>query len=223
MLLYFSFSCWYVRLYFSTGSRDSVLLNSLLLHSVAQRTSLGSRSEDSQGSLGYATPSENQPSDVNTCSSSALQLTLGMKVLTVEDQGLSFWWVCEAQVRKLGKGRGQVRNRAGAEQVPGNPQSSEEPVGGFDSDMIHLFLLACLGQVMLMDQDTQWLHQLLAEVQLEKFYVRVRDNLNITRMEHFNYVKESDLERIGISKPAQRRLWEALKRYKTASRSRRVR
>ncbi|XP_016526530.1 non-receptor tyrosine-protein kinase TNK1 [Poecilia formosa] len=73
---------------------------------------------------------------------------------------------------------------------------------------------------MLMDQDTQWLHQLLAEVQLEKFYVRVRDGLNITRVEHFNYVKESDLEYIGISKPAQRRLWEALKRYKTASRSR---
>ncbi|XP_054880382.1 non-receptor tyrosine-protein kinase TNK1 [Poeciliopsis prolifica] len=73
---------------------------------------------------------------------------------------------------------------------------------------------------MLMDQDTQWLHQLLAEVQLEKFYVRVRDGLNITRVEHFNYVKESDLEHIGISKPAQRRLWEALKRYKTASRSR---
>uniref|UniRef100_A0A3P9PFW8 non-specific protein-tyrosine kinase n=1 Tax=Poecilia reticulata TaxID=8081 RepID=A0A3P9PFW8_POERE len=71
-----------------------------------------------------------------------------------------------------------------------------------------------------MDQDTQWLHQLLAEVQLEKFYVRVRDGLNITRVEHFNYVKESDLEHIGISKPAQRRLWEALKRYKTASRSR---
>ncbi|XP_032439440.1 non-receptor tyrosine-protein kinase TNK1 [Xiphophorus hellerii] len=74
---------------------------------------------------------------------------------------------------------------------------------------------------MLMDQDTQWLHQLLAEVQLEKFYVRVRDGLNITRVEHFNYVKESDLEHIGISKPAQRRLWEALKRYKTTARLRR--
>ncbi|XP_047242950.1 non-receptor tyrosine-protein kinase TNK1 [Girardinichthys multiradiatus] len=73
---------------------------------------------------------------------------------------------------------------------------------------------------MLMDQDTQWLYQLLAEVQLEKFYLRVRDGLNITHVEHFNYVKESDLEHIGISKPAQRRLWEALKRYKTASRSR---
>ncbi|XP_072315269.1 non-receptor tyrosine-protein kinase TNK1 [Eucyclogobius newberryi] len=69
---------------------------------------------------------------------------------------------------------------------------------------------------MLMDQDTQWLYQLLAEVQLEKFYLRVRDGLNITRMEHFAYVKEGDLEHIGISKPAQRRLWDALKRNKTS-------
>ena len=56
-----------------------------------------------------------------------------------------------------------------------------------------------------MDQDTQWLYQLLAEVQLEKFYLRVRDGLNITRVEHFSYVKESDLEHIGISKPGEPR------------------
>ncbi|XP_053199478.1 non-receptor tyrosine-protein kinase TNK1 [Scomber japonicus] len=73
---------------------------------------------------------------------------------------------------------------------------------------------------MVMDQDTQWLYQLLAEVQLEKFYLRIRDGLNITRIEHFSYVKDTDLEQIGISKPAQRRLWDALKRYKTTSRSR---
>ncbi|KAF7230300.1 non-receptor tyrosine-protein kinase TNK1 [Nothobranchius furzeri] len=72
---------------------------------------------------------------------------------------------------------------------------------------------------MLMDQDTEWLYQLLAEVQLEKFYVRIRDGLNITRVEHFSYVKECDFEQIGISKPAQRRLLEALKRYKTRARS----
>lgn len=57
--------------------------------------------------------------------------------------------------------------------------------------------------VMLMDQDTQWLYQLLSDVQLEKFYLRVRDGLNITRIEHFAYVKESDLEQIGISKPGE--------------------
>uniref|UniRef100_A0A3P9KN01 Tyrosine kinase non receptor 1 n=1 Tax=Oryzias latipes TaxID=8090 RepID=A0A3P9KN01_ORYLA len=73
---------------------------------------------------------------------------------------------------------------------------------------------------MLMDKDTQWLYQLLAEVQLEKFYTRIRDGLNITRIDHFNYVKDADFEYIGISKPAQRRLWEAVKRYKTSGRSR---
>lgn len=55
--------------------------------------------------------------------------------------------------------------------------------------------------VIMMDQDTQWLYQLLAEVQLERFYLRVRDGLNVTRIEHLDYVKESDLEQIGISKP----------------------
>ncbi|XP_063043454.1 non-receptor tyrosine-protein kinase TNK1 [Engraulis encrasicolus] len=68
---------------------------------------------------------------------------------------------------------------------------------------------------MVMDQGTQWLYQLLAEVQLERFYIRIRDGLNVTRVEHLNYVKESDLEQIGISKPGQRRLWDAVKRYKT--------
>ena len=56
---------------------------------------------------------------------------------------------------------------------------------------------------MLMDADTQWLYQLLTDVQLERFYLRVRDGLNITRIDHFAYVKESDLEQIGISKPGE--------------------
>lgn len=55
--------------------------------------------------------------------------------------------------------------------------------------------------VIMMDHDTQWLYQLLASVQLERFYIRMRDGLNVTRMEHLNYVKEADLEQIGISRP----------------------
>ncbi|XP_056612967.1 non-receptor tyrosine-protein kinase TNK1 [Triplophysa dalaica] len=72
----------------------------------------------------------------------------------------------------------------------------------------------------MMDHDTQWLYQLLAEVQLERFFLRLRDGLNVTRIEHLNYVKEADLEQIGISRPGQRRLWEAVKSYKTNMRSR---
>uniref|UniRef100_A0A9J7Y322 Tyrosine kinase, non-receptor, 1 n=1 Tax=Cyprinus carpio carpio TaxID=630221 RepID=A0A9J7Y322_CYPCA len=67
----------------------------------------------------------------------------------------------------------------------------------------------------MMDHDTQWLYQLLASVQLERFYLRMRDGLNVTRIEHLNYVKEADLEQIGISKPGQRRLWEGVRHYKT--------
>ncbi len=55
--------------------------------------------------------------------------------------------------------------------------------------------------VIMMDRDTQWLYQLLASVQLERFYIRMRDGLNVTRIEHLNYVKEADLEQIGISRP----------------------
>uniref|UniRef100_A0A8C1YMB4 Tyrosine kinase, non-receptor, 1 n=1 Tax=Cyprinus carpio TaxID=7962 RepID=A0A8C1YMB4_CYPCA len=66
-----------------------------------------------------------------------------------------------------------------------------------------------------MDHDTQWLYQLLASVQLERFYIRMRDGLNVTRIEHLNYVKEADLEQIGISRPGQRRLWVAVRNYKT--------
>ncbi|XP_051962562.1 non-receptor tyrosine-protein kinase TNK1 isoform X2 [Xyrauchen texanus] len=67
----------------------------------------------------------------------------------------------------------------------------------------------------MMDRDTQWLYQLLAEVQLERFYIKMRDRLHVTRIEHLNYVKEADLEYIGISRPGQQRLWEAVKRFKT--------
>ncbi|KTG38321.1 hypothetical protein cypCar_00016677, partial [Cyprinus carpio] len=69
--------------------------------------------------------------------------------------------------------------------------------------------------LIMMDHDTQWLYQLLASVQLERFYLRMRDGLNVTRIEHLNYVKEADLEQIGISKPGQRRLWEGVRHYKT--------
>ncbi|XP_051550183.1 activated CDC42 kinase 1-like isoform X2 [Myxocyprinus asiaticus] len=72
----------------------------------------------------------------------------------------------------------------------------------------------------MMDHDTQWLYQLLAEVQLERFYLRMRDGLNVTRIEHLNYVKDADLEHIGISRPGQRRLWEAVKKFKTNRRPR---
>lgn len=79
------------------------------------------------------------------------------------------------------------------------------------SGLLYFFLISfhcsvCLSELLcdsliMMDHDTQWLYQLLASVQLERFYLRMRDGLNVTRIEHLNYVKEADLEQIGISKP----------------------
>lgn len=47
----------------------------------------------------------------------------------------------------------------------------------------------------------EWLYELLQDVQLIQFLVPIRDDLQITRLEHFEYVKQEDLEKIGISKP----------------------
>ncbi|XP_077998756.1 uncharacterized protein LOC144451726 [Glandiceps talaboti] len=68
------------------------------------------------------------------------------------------------------------------------------------------------------DDTLDWLHELLEEVQLEKFFSRFRDDLQVTRLSHFDYVKGDDLEKIGMSKPGQRRLFEAIKRKKAARR-----
>lgn len=64
------------------------------------------------------------------------------------------------------------------------------------------------------EEGTDWLLELLAEVQLQQYFLRIRDDLNVTRLSHFEYVKNEDLEKIGMGRPGQRRLWEAVKRRK---------
>ncbi|XP_018609252.1 activated CDC42 kinase 1-like isoform X2 [Scleropages formosus] len=64
------------------------------------------------------------------------------------------------------------------------------------------------------DEGTEWLLELLMEVQLQQYFLRIRDELNVTRLSHFDYVKNEDLEKIGMGRPGQRRLWEAVKRRK---------
>ncbi|KAL0267802.1 UNVERIFIED_CONTAM: hypothetical protein PYX00_009960 [Menopon gallinae] len=61
----------------------------------------------------------------------------------------------------------------------------------------------------------EWLYELLQDVQLEQFFTRLRDDLQITRLSHFDYVQPEDLEKIGLSKPGIRRLLEAVKKRKT--------
>nr|XP_039251475.1 activated CDC42 kinase 1-like isoform X1 [Styela clava] len=65
-------------------------------------------------------------------------------------------------------------------------------------------------------ENSLWLRSLLADVQLEQFYAEIRDALQVTRLSHFDYVKSEDLDKIGLGKPAQRRLLDAVKKAKAA-------
>ncbi|XP_064797386.1 activated CDC42 kinase 1-like isoform X2 [Oncorhynchus masou masou] len=69
-----------------------------------------------------------------------------------------------------------------------------------------------VGENMMTEEGTEWLIDLLTDVQLQQYFLRVRDELNVTRLSHFDYVKNEDLEKIGMGRPGQRRLWEAVKR-----------
>ena len=62
------------------------------------------------------------------------------------------------------------------------------------------------------EHDTEWLADLLRDVQLDQFYCRICEELQITRLAHFDYVHVDDLEKIGIGKPGIRRLMEAVKK-----------
>lgn len=63
--------------------------------------------------------------------------------------------------------------------------------------------------------DTQWLLDLLTECQLEQFYAPIKDELQITRLAHFDYVHADDLAKIGLSKPRIRQLIDHVKKKKT--------
>lgn len=62
--------------------------------------------------------------------------------------------------------------------------------------------------------ETQWLLDLLSECQLETFYTQIRDELQITRLAHFDYVHSDDLAKIGLSKPRIRQLLDHVKKKK---------
>uniref|UniRef100_A0A3Q0RCI6 Activated CDC42 kinase 1 n=1 Tax=Amphilophus citrinellus TaxID=61819 RepID=A0A3Q0RCI6_AMPCI len=51
------------------------------------------------------------------------------------------------------------------------------------------------------EEGTEWLLELLMEVQLQQYFLRIRDDLNVTRLSHFDYVKNEDLEKIGMGRP----------------------
>ena len=54
----------------------------------------------------------------------------------------------------------------------------------------------------------------LQRIQLEQFFERIDKVLHLTRLAHFDHVAESDLSDINMSKPEQRRLFDAIKKHK---------
>ncbi|XP_066901989.1 activated Cdc42 kinase Ack [Halyomorpha halys] len=62
----------------------------------------------------------------------------------------------------------------------------------------------------------EWLQDLLRDTQLEQFFSRIRDELQITRLSHFDYVTPEDLEKISMGRPAARRLLEAAKKRRAS-------
>ncbi|XP_048222004.1 non-receptor tyrosine-protein kinase TNK1 isoform X2 [Perognathus longimembris pacificus] len=68
---------------------------------------------------------------------------------------------------------------------------------------------------MLPEASSLWLLQLLRDIQLAQFYRPILEELNVTRPEHFDFVRPEDLDGIGMGRPAQRRLAESLKRYRS--------
>ena len=59
--------------------------------------------------------------------------------------------------------------------------------------------------------------ELLKDIQLDQFYRQINGKLHITRLSHFDHVTEEDLDDLGMAKPEQRRLFEALKKAKKKS------
>lgn len=66
-------------------------------------------------------------------------------------------------------------------------------------------------------EGAQWLEELLEETQLQMFLTKIHDDLQVSRLDHFQYVRTEDLEKIGMGRPAARRLLEAVKRRRRRS------
>nr|XP_045606362.1 uncharacterized protein LOC123763283 isoform X2 [Procambarus clarkii] len=67
------------------------------------------------------------------------------------------------------------------------------------------------------EEELEVIRGILVEVQLSQFFTRIRDDLQVTRLNHFDYVHNEDLERIGLGKPAARRLLETVKKKRSAT------
>jgi len=62
---------------------------------------------------------------------------------------------------------------------------------------------------------SDWLEQILDEVGLQQFYPKLTNDLQLTKISHFDFVSEEDLIQLGMSKPAAKRLLAAIKKQKS--------
>lgn len=56
---------------------------------------------------------------------------------------------------------------------------------------------------MLPEASSLWLLRLLRDVQLAQFYQPILQDLNVTRPEHFDFVRPEDLDNIGMGRPGE--------------------
>lgn len=54
---------------------------------------------------------------------------------------------------------------------------------------------------MLPEAGSLWLLRLLRDLQLAQFYRPILEELNVTRPEHFDFVRAEDLDGIGMGRP----------------------
>lgn len=70
--------------------------------------------------------------------------------------------------------------------------------------------------------DSDWLYVLLKEEDLEQYYDRIKRDLQITRLAHFEFVTPADLEKIGLAPPRAKSLIAAAKKMRTAIRTKKI-
>lgn len=56
---------------------------------------------------------------------------------------------------------------------------------------------------MLPEVGSVWLLRLLRDIQLAQFYQPILEELNVTRPEHFDFVRPEDLDGIGMGRPGE--------------------
>lgn len=56
---------------------------------------------------------------------------------------------------------------------------------------------------MLHEAGSLWLLRLLQDVQLAQFYRPILEELNVTRPEHFDFVRPEDLDGVGMGRPGE--------------------